>query len=75
MFHTEHIHMIIIYLSAKFHMPTSNGLLLMTIKHKAKHKFCTVAMLLFYILQKYYLNKRHNIFWSSVTTQNFRKLP
>jgi len=45
-----------IYLSIKFHLPTSNGSLIITIQLKAKYKF-QVAEMLFYILKQKSLTK------------------
>jgi hypothetical protein len=36
----------------------SSGSLVITMKPKAKEEFCTAAFFLFYVLLKYYLNKR-----------------
>jgi hypothetical protein len=41
-----------IYLPATFHVPSSNGLIVIAIKPKDKEMFRTSAMLLFYILGK-----------------------
>jgi hypothetical protein len=49
--------MFMVLLHTKFHMPSSNGSLVIVVKLKAKENVRTAAMLLFYSLQKIYLYK------------------
>jgi hypothetical protein len=56
-FSTEFVCVIIIHQRTKFHMCCYNDSLVITIKPEAKCRFRATAMLLFYILQKDYLNK------------------
>jgi hypothetical protein len=42
--------MFMIYLHIKFHVPSSNGSLDITLKKLTTESFCMVTMLLFYIL-------------------------
>jgi hypothetical protein len=60
-FHIKFINIFMIYFHTKFHMPSFNGSSVITMKLKAKYRFCSAAML-FYIMQKKlpYL-KRQNI--------------
>jgi len=44
-----------IHLHTNLHIPSSNGTLFMVIKHKSEYIFHEAAMLLYYILQKFYL--------------------
>jgi hypothetical protein len=52
MFHTEFIGTFMICLHVRFHRPSSNDSLVITIKPEATHRFHT-ATILFYILQKF----------------------
>jgi hypothetical protein len=50
--------MFIIYVQTKFFMTSSSNSLVIAIKHKFKYTLHEAAILvLYYILQKYYLNK------------------
>jgi hypothetical protein len=49
--------MFVIYLHIKFHIPNSNGPLVINVKLKTKLKFCKATMLLFHIPEKVNLNK------------------
>jgi hypothetical protein len=49
--------MFMISLGIKFHMPGTSGSLVTAIKLKAKENEHTATMMLFYILQKYFLEK------------------
>jgi hypothetical protein len=51
--------MFIMYLHTKFHMPISYHELITTMKQNAKYRFNVIAML-FYMLQRNYLNKSWN---------------
>jgi hypothetical protein len=44
--------MFINYIYAKFHVHSTNSPIVITVKLKAKWKFCIAAMLSFYILKK-----------------------
>jgi len=50
--------MFMIYHDTKFNMPSSNDVLVITLKPKSICRFCMVATL-FYILRKYYLCKNY----------------
>jgi hypothetical protein len=56
-FHTQNTRMFKIYHHAKFHMQRFSGSLVIAIEPRAEENILTDVMLLFYILQKYYLNK------------------
>jgi hypothetical protein len=55
-FYAQFVSMFIIYCHTKFHIPSSNCSLVITVKLKAKGHFLTATMLLYHILQKSYLN-------------------
>jgi hypothetical protein len=50
-FHTQFASMFLIYLYTIFHLPSSSGSLVNTVKLKAKETFCLATMLLFYTQQ------------------------
>jgi hypothetical protein len=52
MFDIEFLCRFMIYLHAKFHMPSSSGSLAITIKPKVKCTFCTAVMLKLYALKE-----------------------
>jgi len=54
----------------KFHMPSSDGSLVIAIKPKTKFRLRAAAMLLLYILQHRYLTK-DVYFRSSIITHHF----
>jgi len=60
--HKQFIAIFMTHHHSKYHIPRSNGPSLITIKLKAKLKFRTTAMLLFYIIQNSYINKRSKFF-------------
>jgi len=45
-----------IHFQTKFHIPSSNGSLVIAMKPKAKEKFRKFTILLYCIIQNYYLN-------------------
>jgi hypothetical protein len=51
--HKLFVGMPLLYVQIKFYASGSNNTLIIAVKIKAKWKFCTAAILLFYILQKY----------------------
>lgn len=51
-----------IYLYTRFYMPSHSSSLVTVMKLKAKESVGTAAVLLFYIIQKHYLNKSCIIF-------------
>jgi hypothetical protein len=59
-----------IYLHTKYHMPSSNGSLVIDVKLRGKENLSTADMLLFYILQMLPERKLH-IFRIFITTQQF----
>jgi hypothetical protein len=69
-FHTEFVGVLMIYLHTQFHMPRSNGSLVIAIKLQAKYIFHSDAML-FYFLQKAKTPIRVHIFWRSSTKHCF----
>jgi hypothetical protein len=58
--YTTSLDMLVIYLQAKFHMPSYSGSLLLAIKPKAKWRLHAAAMLPFSI-EKHYQNRRCTI--------------
>jgi hypothetical protein len=46
--------MFMVYLRAKFQMPSFNNLLVIAIKPRAKYRIHTAAILLFYVLHEDY---------------------
>jgi len=54
--------MVMICLHAKFHIPSSSGSLVTSIKPKAKYRIDSASILLFYIFRKKKLNKSFMFF-------------
>jgi hypothetical protein len=54
----------------KFHLPGSNGLLVIAIKPKAKYRFRAIAKLVFNVLQNHFLPEKFHIFRSFVTIRS-----
>jgi hypothetical protein len=54
--------MLIVYFCTKFHMSSAIGSLVAAIRLKVRESVWMGAILLFYILQKYYLNKSSILF-------------
>jgi hypothetical protein len=60
--HIKFVDMCIIYFHTTFHMPSSNGPLIITTKTKAKYTFQAAATLLFYTLHKVTFNNSPTFF-------------
>jgi hypothetical protein len=54
--------MFMIYLYTKFHIPSSTGSLVTSMKSKDEENDCITNILLFYILIKYYANSTSTFF-------------
>jgi hypothetical protein len=72
-YHIQCLSTFMVYLRAKFHMPSSSNSLVIVIKPKAKENFCTAATSLFYVLEKRLEQKLHN-FQRSITLDLIRTL-
>jgi hypothetical protein len=62
-----------VYLLTIYQMTSSNGLLVIAIKTEGKYRFHAASILLFYILERIYINK-YSIFFEDVLLYIFRTL-